>query len=48
MVQAWWQAHALEFVITAVLIVLGWIFWLGDALSSAFAERRKKKEDGIL
>lgn len=48
MIDDWWQAHRLEVVVWAVIVGLTAILWLLIQIAEIRAERRKRREDGLL
>jgi F0F1-type ATP synthase membrane subunit b/b' len=48
MIKSWWDAHELEVLIGAVLLMLIAMTWLWFALGAAYRERKQKKKDGLL
>jgi len=47
-IESWWDAHALEFVLWGVTAGLLAIVWLCISLSEAWRERKQKRKDGLL
>lgn len=44
----WWKAHALEYVIAAVIVGLVAVLSFFGAITKAWRERKQKKRDGLL
>ena len=47
-IASWWSAHALEFVVWGVICAVIALAWFAESIASVIAERRKKKQDGLL
>jgi hypothetical protein len=48
MLESWWDAHAFEFAVAAVVIGLCAVIGLVESVSDAIKERKQKRKDGLL
>lgn len=48
MLESWWDAHALEFLLTGGLVALCAVWALAESIAAAIKERKQKRKDGLL